>query len=152
MNKFSKVLSEEETKPEFHADNFCLCLVCFLPRCLIPSILSASCCCLFPECSNQLRSSVEQWIIRQRYFTSCFRCCCYYVDLTYDCNPSDTLNFFVKRRQSMENDQSFFCVFNKVNIWDQEESERLLLSDQGRGSFLGNTDLIESHLPNDEQG
>eukprot|EP01031_Cornospumella_fuschlensis_P031878 gene31878-38543_t len=70
--------------------------------------------------------------------------------MLYDCQPSDTRQFFLHRRDL--NHGGAYVGFNKLTICDKEESERLLTTDCGRGPFLGATNFVPHRLPRDEQG
>jgi hypothetical protein len=72
------------------------------------------------------------------------------MDLWYNCKPSDVRYTFYLFKQYFGKNR--FVFQNKVVVWDKEISHKLLLNENGRGSYLGATNLISSHLPYDEEG
>ena len=136
----------------YQKDNCMKCtLGCFV-ECCAPTILSCCCVCINSPIAIKSKERAERWSIRNRASTACCDGCFYYWDMCYDCNCSSLYVFFENRWKVFRDTQDFFCAFNKVNIWEKEQCESLLLTPQGRGNYLGNTDLVDKNLPSGIDG
>jgi hypothetical protein len=128
---------------------FCACCGECVTRCFLPSIATVGCCCIpyyFRDCKQQVQ------IYTMRHNDTCtkpIRCCCYVCDLAYDCAIPNTIPFFTNRAKMYGHTNSF-AGFNKVVIQDPAEIERLLLTENGRGPYLGITDLAKDRLTTDD--
>lgn len=143
--RYAKV-SPEEIK-SYNNDQYCYPFEC-ITSCLIPSI-ACGVCCFIPYCYRDCRNTAEAYMLRHPTCMGCCQRCCYIMDLSYDCNISDPKQMFINRQSMYGN--NIFCTHNRVHVWDQSESERLLLEEQDRGCYLGATDLVKSHMPYDEK-
>ena len=109
-------------------------------------------CCMKAPISVKAQERAARWTIKNKSTSSCCQFCCYYWSIQYDNDPDHTYSFFRTRREVLGESQDFFCAFNKVNIWEKETCDALLLTPQGRGINLGNIELVESHLPTGDEG
>ena len=155
MSRITTKYKIYEESTAYKDSNCCECWASCIFSCCVPSIVW-SCCCCIPCCGSLAMNSKEtasRWLIKNNgACVSPFTCCCYFVDLLYDCNCCDTREFFLRRFNYFRSSQDFYCTFNKVVIWDQEQCEQLLASEQCRGPYLGATDFDSRNLPHGQNG
>lgn len=135
----------------FYNNTLCYPCDCCI-HCALPSMVSVICFAIpcFTKCQRAARHDAELFMLRRPFCCSFSQCCCYYMDLWYDCSPGDVRQLFFNRKEMYGTNR--FVFQNKVVVWDKEISEKILLREEGRGPYLGATNLITSHLPKGENG